>query len=211
MSEDARSVVRCGYDELGPRYLEWTLRVDPVHRETYQAMALDFLEPGSLVVELGCGPGTVAVPTAERHRYVGVDVSASQLAIATRTVPSGRFVRADMSAVAFREGSVDAVLAFYSLIHIPRDDHAALIRAIARWLRPGGVLAVNLTARDDPGGIDTWIDDVAMYWSGFDAATNVRMVRDAGLEILRDEVLVNFEDDEEVRFTWVLARKPAGP
>lgn len=205
---DPREVVQRGYDALGDGYLEWTLGVDPVHRITYQDLALEHVRPGSLVLELGCGPGIpTGRQTAERHTFVGVDLSASQLALARSNVPSGRLVRADMSQVEFRDGSVDAVLAFYSLIHVPREEHARVVGSIHRWLRPGGVLALNLTAHDDPGSVDGWIDDIPMYWSGFDAATNVELVREAGFEILRDEVLTNFEDDEEVRFVWILAGK----
>lgn len=203
-----REVVRSGYNTLGDSYLQWTLGVDPVHRITYQDLALELVRPGSLVLELGCGPG---IPTgqqvSEEHRFVGVDLSASQLALARTNVPSGHLLCADMSQVEFRAGSVDAVLAFYSLIHVPREDHAGVIDAVHRWLRPGGVFAVNLGSGDDPGSFERWIDDVPMYWSAFDAATNVELVRNAGFEILRDDVLTNFEDDEEVRFVWILARK----
>lgn len=208
MTEEARGVVRSGYEALGDRYLEWTLGVDPVHRITYQELVLEHVRPGSLILELGCGPG---IPTgrlvAEEHRFVGVDLSASQLALARSNVPSARLVLADISEVEFRPRSVDSVLAFYSLIHVPREEHARVVGSIHRWLRPGGVLAMNLTAHDDPGSVDGWIDDVPMYWSGFDASTNVELVREVGFEILRDEVLTNFEDDEEVRFVWILARK----
>lgn len=203
-----REIVRRGYDTLGDSYLEWTLDVDPVHRVTYQDLALGLLRPGSLVLELGCGPG---IPTgrhvAQEHAFVGVDLSASQLTLARTNVPSGQLVRADMSRVEFRPTSLDAVFAFYSLIHVPREDHASVIGAVHRWLRPGGVFAVNLGAGDDPGSFDRWIDDVPMYWSSFDAAANVELVREAGFEILREEALTNFEDGEEVRFVWILARK----
>ncbi len=76
------------------------------------------------------------------------------------------------------------------------------------WLRPGGVAAFNMTGGGgDPGGIYDWIDDVPMDWSGFDGETNLRLVRDARFDIVRDEVLENFEDDQAVRFLWVLARR----
>lgn len=210
MTDDPRTVVRAGYDHLATRYLEWTLTVDPVHRVTYQAMALDHIEPGSIVVELGCGPGIPTGPlVAERHRLVGVDVSMAQLAQARTNVPSALLVLGDMTRVAFKPGSVEAVLAFYSLIHVPREDHSKVIASVHHWLRPGGVFALNMLARDNPGGYDGWIDGVQMFWSGFDARTNVHLVRDAGFEILRDEVLTNIEDDQEVRFVWILARKRA--
>lgn len=203
-----KDVVRDGYDALEGRYLDWTLNVDPVHRLTYQSTVCDRLLAGSRVVELGCGPGTTATGVADRHRYVGVDFSASQLALASAKLPSASFVRADMTQVAFRPGTVDCVLAFYSLIHVPREEQSSVLRAIEAWLRPGGVAAFNMTAgHGDPGGVYAWIDDVPMYWSGFDAETNVGLVRDAGLVIDRHEVLENFEDDETVKFLWVLARK----
>ena len=210
MSKDPRAVVRSGYDKLASRYLDWTLTVDPVHRVTYQALAIDLIPRGSLVVELGCGPG---IPTgllvAQQNRLVGVDMSASQLALARTNIPTAHLVLADMSRVEFRAGCLDAVLAFYSLIHVPREDHARVLASVHRWLRPGGVFAVNLGAGDNPGGFDDWIDDVPMYWSGFDATKSLGLVRDAGFEILRVEVLTNFEDNEEVRFLWILARKGA--
>jgi SAM-dependent methyltransferase len=203
---DPKDVVRDGYDRLGARYHEWTLTVDPVHRDTYQ-VAVARLDPGSRVIELGCGPGTTASPIADVHRYIGVDLSAAQLALARRNVRSASFVRADMTTVAFRPQSVDAVIAFYSLIHVPRAEQEHVLRSIATWLRPGGVAAFNMTARDDPGGVYAWVDDVPMYWSGFDWETNLGLVRHAGLTIVRHEVLTNFEDDQEVRFLWVLARR----
>jgi ubiquinone/menaquinone biosynthesis C-methylase UbiE len=208
MSDDPKRVVKDGYDRLGPRYLEWTLSVDPVHRVEYQAAAMQLLEPGSLVVELGCGPG---VPTGqlvtEHHQLIGVDLSASQLSQARVNVPAALLVLADMSHVEFASSGVDAVLAFYSIIHLPRDDQVRVMAAVARWLRPGGVFALNLGTNNDPGGTYSWVDDVPMFWSAFDPQTALAMVSDAGFEIIRNEVLENFEDDQIVRFLWILARK----
>lgn len=202
-----KDVVRTGYDALSTRYLEWTLAVDPVHRLTYQTLALDQLEEDALVVELGCGPAPTAVVVADHHRYVGVDFSASQLALARAKLPAGSFVRADMTAVAFRPGTIDCVLAFYSLIHVPRDEQPDVLHAMHEWLRPNGLAVFNMTAgHGDPGGVYPWIDDVPMYWSGFDAETNLGLVRSAGFAIEHHEVLDNFEDDENVKFLWVLAR-----
>ena len=40
--------------------------------------------------------------------------------------------------------------AFYSLTHVPRADLPALLAAIHRWLRPGGVLIATMGAQDLP-------------------------------------------------------------
>jgi hypothetical protein len=46
-----------------------------------------------------------------------------------------------------------------------------------------------------------------MYWSGYDATTNVQMVKGAGFEIVEEEVTKEEEDGVIVPFLWILARK----
>ena len=48
-----------------------------------------------------------------------------------------------------------------------------------------------------------------MFFSGYDAETNRRLVREAGFELLADELVFMREPESEVAFLWVLARKPA--
>lgn len=47
-----------------------------------------------------------------------------------------------------------------------------------------------------------------MYWSGFDADTNRRLLEEAGLEVDSSEVLTQMEGDTEVSFLWVQAHRP---
>jgi hypothetical protein len=49
-----------------------------------------------------------------------------------------------------------------------------------------------------------------MFFSGFDADTNRRLVRDAGFELLVDDVVWMHEPepDGDTAFLWVLGRKP---
>ena len=48
-----------------------------------------------------------------------------------------------------------------------------------------------------------------MYWSGFDVATNRRMVEEAGLTIKSAQVETIEEHGEPASFLWVVAQKPA--
>lgn len=205
-----QKVVEAGYDELKSRYTDWTLSVDPRHRVDYLGLLTKSLPSHSRVLELGCGPGDPVAKTLQEagHIYVGMDLSSEQLAIARANVPKGRFIRSDMTEIDFQPASFDAVIAFYSIIHVPRQLHAGLFERIVRWLKPGGIFVASLGARDNPGGIDPWIDDVPMYWSGFDADTNIELLESAGLRLSKWEVLMNFEDNEEVLFLWVVGTKP---
>ena len=47
-----------------------------------------------------------------------------------------------------------------------------------------------------------------MYWSGWDAATNVELVVAAGLEVISAEIETIDEDGKQFQFLWVVGRKP---
>jgi hypothetical protein len=50
---------------------------------------------------------------------------------------------------------------------------------------------------------------VEMFFSHYDAETNTRLVRDAGLILEQAEIVA--QDNEDARFLWVIARTPGGP
>src|ERR1700712_2551188 len=64
------------------------------------------VEPGSRVLDAGCGTGRVAIELARRgYRCVGADSDASMLAEAERDAPDLRWVQADLGNLgAVREG-----------------------------------------------------------------------------------------------------------
>jgi cyclopropane fatty-acyl-phospholipid synthase-like methyltransferase len=176
---------------------------------TYVRRALELIPVGSRVLELGCGAGVpLTVALAEGRDVTGVDISRTQIEMARRNVPSATFLNADMTAVSFPPESFDAVVAFYSLTHVPRDDVAPLLGRIRGWLRPGGVVVLTMGADDDPGGIEEdWLG-VDMYFSHFNARKNRRLVAEAGFIVDSAEVLVEPEDRFDARFLWVVAHAP---
>jgi 2-polyprenyl-6-hydroxyphenyl methylase/3-demethylubiquinone-9 3-methyltransferase len=99
--------------------------------------------PGALLVDLACGGGLMA-PHAARlgYRHVGVDLTASGLAVAARhgVLP----VRASVLAVPLRDGCADVVVAGEILEHVA--DHVGVLAEAARLLRPGGTLVVDSIA-----------------------------------------------------------------
>jgi len=142
---------------------------------------------------------------------VVVYISGTQIALARANVPSATFVQADMTVIDRPPASLDAVVAFYSLTHVPRDEHAPLLARIRRWLRPGGVFIASFGVEDDPGGIEAdWLG-VDMYFSHFSARVNRRLVEEAGFVVERADVLDEPEDRHGARFLWVVAVVPGRP
>ncbi|HEX8995987.1 MAG TPA: class I SAM-dependent methyltransferase [Ktedonobacterales bacterium] len=212
-SPDARAakrIVEEGYDSVAERHHAWAAAVRQDERLRYTLELLDRRADGAAVLELGCGQG---VPTtkllAERFAVTGVDISARQLEIARREAPGATYLHADMASLAFPAESFDGVAAFYSLIHVPREEHAALLGRIASWLRPGGLLVATMGARDNPGDVEQdWLG-APMYWSQWDAATNQRLVEEAGLRILSAREETADEDGAPITFLWIVAEKSA--
>jgi SAM-dependent methyltransferase len=202
-----RDVVVAGYDELGPRYREWFL--GSPNRIAYVQRVRQRLAPGSIVVDLGCGPGDPATRLlAADHHVLGVDVSPGQLRLAASAAPSALLVRADITEFALRPASVDAVVSFYALGHLPPPAHAPLFAAIATWLRPGGLLLTSAPRIPGDQVDEDWIG-VPMYFGGIGDEATLAAVRTAGLTVEASEVVPEDEPDGHIsRFHWITATKP---
>jgi SAM-dependent methyltransferase len=144
----------------------------------------------------------------ERH-VTGVDISARQIELARAAVPEATFVQADMTALDLAPESLDAVVAFYSLTHIPRADLPDLLAAVHGWLRPGGVLIASMGAQDSPDSVEgDWLG-APMFFSHHGAKKNRALVRRAGFELEEAVVEAEPEDRHDALFLWVVGRRPA--
>ena len=202
-------MVARGYDAAARRYLEWSALRPSEARLAYLRRACDLIPSRARVLELGCGAGIpMTAALADGRDVTGVDISAAQIGLARANVPGATFLQADMTAVSFPPASFDAVVAFYSLTHVPRDDVPPLLGRIREWLRPGGVLVATMGVEDDPGGIEhDWLG-VDMYFSHFSARRNRRLVEAAGFVVDSAEVRTEPEDRFAARFLWVVAHAP---
>jgi hypothetical protein len=101
------------------------------------------------------------------------------------------------------------VVAFHSIIHVPRADHPVLLANVYRWLGPGGHFLATMTVTDFEGEESDWEGwGAAMRWSHYDERANVEMLRRSGFEIVYAEPRTGKgTGDAEETWLWVLARK----
>ena len=206
--DDLKQLVARSYDTIAETHAAWASTVRANERARYAAELIERLPAGAAVLELGCGTG---IPTtralAEHFDVTGIDIAARHVELARQNVPSAQFIHADMAALDFAPASFDAVAAFYSIIHLPREEHAGLLRVIAGWMRPGGLLVATRGTSAEPGDIEPdWLG-APMYWSHYDRATNRALVEQAGLRILSAREETAEEDSQPVTFLWVIAQK----
>lgn len=200
---DPVRIVRDGYDAIGERYHEWSY--DSPTRIAYVRRLLDRLAPGSLVLELGSGPGDPATRMlSEHHRVVGVELSWGQIAIARRHAPAASFVQADMTRLSVRPGSVDAVASFFATGHVPSAEQAAFYTRLGSWLKPGGVLLTTAPRTPGDGCEDGWLGAETMFFGGIGQEAALAAIEAGGLTVESADVVDGGEDE---LFLWVTASR----
>ena len=206
MTNKPKTIVEEGYDQVAEAYS----RLEGVQqwpRMKWLQKVLVRLDPGSKVLDLGCGSGNPAdIEIARQHGVTGVDISRSQVEMARKNVPLGRFIHGDLAALDFPKGSFDAVVSFYTLEHLPRRQHGSLLKGIHDWLRPGGLLLFSYEAGEMNDVTGEWLG-VQMFLSTFDPKTLKGLVRAAGFVILETNIESQLEQDCEVTYLWILAGK----
>ncbi|MFE3603750.1 class I SAM-dependent methyltransferase [Streptomyces sp. NPDC059142] len=105
---------------------------------------------GRPVADVGCGPGHV---TAYLHGLglaaFGVELSPRMVDVARRSHPGLRFGLGTMTALEQADGTLGGVVAWYSVIHIPRDVLPTVFGEFSRVLAPGGLLLLGFHVGDE--------------------------------------------------------------
>ena len=207
MTDLRTQIVERGYDVIGDHFLEWRDQiVDGPRREWSEALT-SRLGDGARILELGCGAGVPdTLLLAERFRVTGVDISGEQISRARANVPDAEFIHADFTALELEPAQFEAVAAFYSFNHTPRDLLAGLFESIRSWLVPDGLLLAAFGTSDTGSWTGDWLG-TTMFFSSFPPETTRRMLSGAGFELLRDELAQMQEPESAVAFHWVLARR----
>jgi len=208
---DPAKIVELGYNQMASDYGSWTVEHERPDRGKYTQLIIDNLPKGAAVLELGCGPGEPTTRTlAEHFQVTANDISSSCLELAKKHAPSANLIQSDMTSLAFDDNSFDAVVAFYSFHHVPRDRYQPLLDDIGRWLKPGGKFVSAMYPYDVDNLVTTegWHGS-NMYWSSFNEEKTLELVRNAGLNVLETAKESAIENGKETTFLWIIAERPA--
>lgn len=201
---DPKKVVEDGYDRIADTFAAWRPEIDGSPDEEWVGQLSAALPNGARVLELGCGNGEpVGRMLAERFEYTGVDVSREQLRRAEAAVPSGRFVQGDYTKLEL-QGVFAAVVALYTFNHVPRRELPGLLDRILGSLAPGGYLLATFGRSGAEGVEPDWLG-VPMFFASYTDDETRELLRDAGFDIVREDVVKILEPEGEASFLWVLA------
>ena len=179
--------------------------------EDSAAYLLPHLRPGSSVLDIGCGPGTITADLAERvapGTVLAADESAGVLDVARaeiqrRKLSNVTFATADAHRLDYPDDAFDVVHAHQVLQHVP--DPVRALGEMRRVCRPGGIVA----ARDaDYAGfiwfpripeLDVWLD---LYGKAHRANGGEP---DAGRRLLSWALAAGFDDITPTGSVWCYA------
>lgn len=129
----------------------------PFDRELLEAFAREVTGP---VLDVGCGPAAhVTRYLADRGVAIGgVDLSPGVIELAVATHPDLHFEVADLRALPADDATLGGIVAFYSVIHLPREQLPSAFAEFHRALRPGGTLLIAMHGGTGEVTADNWFD-----------------------------------------------------
>lgn len=199
------------WDRLAERYAAQPVK-DPAAFERKKQITRADLSPDAIVLELGCGTGSLALEMARHAGHIhAVDVSAEMIRIA-----EGKKAAQAVGNVTFHVGTLAAALPHlpaqldavwaYSILHLVEDRQATLQQAFD-VLKPGGTfIASNVcigAAYRPLLAVMRWLGKAPRVYF-YDRRTIARELADAGFVDITEK---DVGADKTVAF--VLAKKPS--
>lgn len=191
-------IVRRGYDKIAEEY--------QANRHIFDNSELlnkfsDYLPKNAEVLDVGCGAGAPSSSLVQKgFEVIGVDFSKNMLNLAKKNVPKCHLIIGDIIDLGFRDSTFDGLIAFYSIIHVPREMHTSLFQGFHRILKPDAVMLVCI-GPDRWEGVEEYFG-VEMFWSHYSSKESLKIMEKAGIKIISEKLLVIGGE----KHSWILGR-----
>jgi SAM-dependent methyltransferase len=215
MKPDRIKSLEAGYNEVAQTYVDriyGELVHKPLDCKLLDAFAAEVKGTGN-VCDLGCGPGHVSRYLRDRGvDVIGLDLAGGMLAHAQRLNPDITFLQGDMTALTQPDGAWAGIVAFYSLIHVPRGEMVDALRGLRRVLRDGAPLFVAFHLGEEDLRIEDFLGHtVSLDFFLFQSREMTVYLQSAGFEV---ETITERDPypgvEHPSRRSYILARKPKG-
>ena len=165
--------------------------------QKYLDLLLSYLQPNAHILDIGCGSGyPIATYLIEQgFKVTGVDGSKELLTIANQKCPGMHTVLGDIRTVKLNN-KFDALLEWWCLFHIPKEDHEKMITRFAKWIKPGGILEFTTGDEDyEHKSSDMLNQELAFY--SLEPKVYEKHLKENGFKILLRE------HDQEHHLVWI--------
>ncbi|MGB0112862.1 MAG: class I SAM-dependent methyltransferase [Ilumatobacteraceae bacterium] len=167
---------RHAYSVQSERYIDLFGATDRVHAADLALIERHLSHREGAVLDAGCGPGHLTEHLcALGVNASGIDLVPEFVEHAAATNPSGRHLIGSIAELPVADRSIAAILAWYSLIHLPPDDLSDVLDDFRRATVTGGVLVAGFFDGDEIAAFDhkvmtAWFWPVDEFSARLDAA-----------------------------------------
>ena len=213
MNQQQLDNLQLSYDRVADEYAHHVfdeLQYKPLDRLLLDRLAAS-VPAGGIICDLGCGPGQVARYLHDHGaQVIGVDLSPQMIEQARQLNPNLEFQPGNMLALDVADKAWAGIAAFYSIIHVPREDVMTALHELKRVLQPGGLLLVAFHLGTEVLHLDEWWErPVSADFVFFQAPEMQAYLQAAGFLI---EDLIERPPYPDVEYqshrAYILARKP---
>jgi len=213
MDSEKLASLRDGYNKLAVKYAERLfdeLDHKPLDRLLLDRFADSVRDVGN-VCDLGCGPGHVANYLHQRGVDVfGIDLSSAMVEEARQLCPGIEYKIGNMLSLELETESIAGIVAFYSVIHVPRAEVVTALSEMKRVLKPGGRLLLAFHIGDEVLHLDElWEESISVDFAFFQPEEMSGYIERAGLEV---EEIIEREPYGNVEYpsrrVYVFSKKP---
>ena len=151
---------------------------------------VDLLTPGSLILDAGCGGGTISKYLINKgFKVVGIDFSEKMIEISKREVPGagGSFIVMDLASVTELDDTFDAIFLRAVLLHIPKIKVKEIIKKLLKKLKGHGYLYLAVKEKK-PDGAEEEVKDDGRFFSYFTLEEIKNYLTEAGLKIVFESI-----------------------
>lgn len=166
------------------------------------------LPPSSTILDIGCGAGEPVDSyfVNKGHKVIGIDISEKMIELSKHNVSEAEYKVQDMMELKNKEYFIDAVISFYAIFHTPRETHQSLLNKINSFLPQGGLILITMGSSEWEGKEQNF-HGTEMFWSHYESKKNIKLIKQAGFEILVDEIDKSGNEQHQV----ILAKKILEP
>jgi cyclopropane fatty-acyl-phospholipid synthase-like methyltransferase len=176
-----KELVASGYDACAEAYGKVRISKE----EPALELLLEKLKPKSKILDIGCGNGIpVTQKLALTHNVTGVDISTKQILFARKNVPHAEFIQSDIMQYDLEQASWDAIVSFYALFHLKKEEQEITLGRVVNALKPGGYLLLTLADHDEAAYTEDDFFGTTMFWENYSFGKYQTILTELGISIL---------------------------
>jgi SAM-dependent methyltransferase len=169
------------------------------------------LSPGASICDAGCGPSAQAGRYLAEKQFTvfGLDISEQCIELARESAPGMTFICTDVLDWNHAPDSLDAIVAYYSIIYTPKKDVGRILDVFFEKLKPGGRLLAVVKKGAHDGFQDSVLGIPARHWwAEYHEDELTAALSASGFSVDDVTVRAPYEHEIEAQRIYCLCTKP---